>query len=260
VTPSTLFLGTGYTGAVTAAALRRDGGRVVTTSRVPRSPDVIRFALEDPSTWDALPDAEACVWLFPAQPLPLVREFARRVQPRFPSFVVIGTTSSYLPERTGAAVDETTRLDPQSERAQGEETLLLGGAIVLRSAGIYGPPVTPLPVRNPLDWLRHGLIRDGEKVVNLIHVGDLSLAIMAALRSPVRGEECIVADGQPRLWREIAAWGRERGYLQDIALPDRGGAGSKRLATEKLHRLLAPPFVHRDLWKELELLEEGRGC
>jgi nucleoside-diphosphate-sugar epimerase len=257
VTTPVLLLGTGYTGAVTAARLRRDGRQVVTTSREPRAPDAVRFALEDPSTWDGLPRAGACVWLFPAEPLPLVRDFARTILPRFASVVVIGTTSSYLPEGTGSAVDERTLLDTGSERVKGEDLLRQKGALILRSAGIYGPAVPPRPARNPLDWLRRGLIRDGEKIVNLIHVGDLALVIDAALRSSVAGEDFIVADGHPRAWKEIAAWGNARGFLPGITLPDLGGGGGKRLVTEKLQKMLAPAFAHGDLWRELDRLERG---
>jgi hypothetical protein len=242
---------------MTASLLRREGRQVVTTSRDPRSGDAVRFALEDPSTWDGLPGAGACVWLFPAEPFPLVRDFARMILPRFSSLVVIGTTSSYLPEGTGSPVDERTPLNSRSERVRGEILLREEGAVVLRSAGIYGPAVFPRPARNPLDWLRRGLIRDGEKILNLIHVGDLAQAIASALRSSVFGEDFIVADGHPRPWKEIAAWGNARGFLPGIALPDLGGGGGKRLVTDKLRKMLAPAFAHGDLWRELDRLEGG---
>lgn len=252
---SVLLLGTGYTGAFTAAALRRDGYPVTSTSRQPRSRDAVRFSLDDPTTWDALPPATACVWLFPAEPLRPVAEFVRRFHSRYPTMVVIGSTSSYVAEGKETRVDETTPLDSGLERVKGEEAMREQGALVLRSAGIYGPGVRTLPPRNPLDWLRRGLIRDGGRFVNLIHVEDLAAAIVAALRSSLRGEDFIVSDGHPRRWKEILSWANKQGYLNREELPDRGGEGSKRLETGKLHRLLSPTLTHRDLWKELEFLE-----
>jgi nucleoside-diphosphate-sugar epimerase len=256
VKSSVLLLGTGYTGAFTAAALRRDGYAVTSTSRQSRTRDAVRFSLDDLTTWDALPPATACVWLFPAEPLPAVTEFVRRFHSRFLTMVVIGTTSSYVAEGKETHVDETTPLDFGLERVKGEEAMREQGALVLRSAGIYGPGVHALPPRNPLDWLRRGLIRDGGRFVNFIQVEDLAAAIVAALRSSVRGEDFIVSDGQPRRWKEILSWANARGYLSMEALPDGGGEGSKRLETGKLHRLLAPTLTHRNLWKELEFLEK----
>ena len=144
-------------------------------------------------------------------------------------------------------------------RVQGEEVLMEEGAVVLRSAGIYGPPLGQLNARNPLDWLRAGMIASPESYLNLIHVKDLARTIVTALESEVSGDHFIVSDGTPRRWKEIEAWAVERGFVQAIrysGLPPRGP--SRRLSNHKLLFGLAPKLQNTDLYAELAVLENPR--
>lgn len=259
-----VVLGSGYTGEFLMDELRLRGFETAHSSRTPAlrrvpssQPPLFRFDLEDRETWQAPPFSWGCVWLFPAVPSGTVAEFVPHVSHRFERVVVIGTTSSYLPVKGNEPVTESAPLDHASSRVAGEELLRKKGAIVLRSAGIYGPAGLNAGRRNPLDWLRRGLISDAGRMLNLIQVKDLVTAIVAALESPLKEEQFIVTDGNPVRWGDIARWGKEKGYLDTeyFAETGRSQRESKHLSNEKLLAQLKPNFLHTDLWRELELLE-----
>ena len=259
-----VVLGSGYAGEFLMDALRFRGFETAHSSRTPAlrrvpasQPPLFRFDLEDRETWQALPSSWGCVWLFPAAPAGAVAEFATDFLGRCECVVVIGTTSSYASVKGTELVTEATPLDRTNPRVVGEEMLREKGANVLRSAGIYGPAGSNAGRRNPLDWLRRGLISDPGRLLNLIHVKDLVTAVVAALESPIKGEQFIVTDGNPVRWSDIATWGKEKGYLdkENFAGTARSQKESKYLSNEKLLVRLKPEFSHTDLWHELELLE-----
>jgi len=262
---SLLVLGAGYTGTA-CVDMARERGYVVTATW--RTQDVartglpeegrLRFSLGDRGTWDELPECPWGVLTFPVEPLPLVQEFAALLMKRVRRVVALGTTSSYLQSSQDQLLDEDATLDYSSPRVQGEEFLRLQGAIVLRSAGIYGPAVGGLQPRNPLDWLRSGSITDGAKFVNLVHVSDLAAAILAALESTAMGQQYIVSDGIPRRWKEIADWAGARGFLREYTFSGRAGRPSRQLSNQRLLTELKPSFRHTDLFREIEALESVR--
>lgn len=163
----------------------------------------------------------------------------------------MGTTSSYLQQGEGDIVSEVAPLDLESPRVKGEALLQKAGALVLRSAGIYGPG------RNPLDWLRSGRISSGAGFVNLVHADDLAAAIATGLESSIRSEDFIITDGTPMQWGTIAAWAVKMKYLTDVPWSGSAGRLSRRLSNAKMVSLLNPSLTHTDLFGELEHLEGG---
>lgn len=252
-----LILGAGYTGRVLLDDLRSRGYEVFySTRRTPGtngelSPGRFRFDLERPDTYHNIPDAEATAWLFPAEPVNLVRAFLPVLQKHTAHIVVVGSTSAYTDEHEDALLNEESALDTGSERVEAEEYLRGFGVLVLRAAGIYGPG------RNPLDWLRQGRIASGRKFVNLIHVADLAESLRLGMESSCRGETIIVSDGHPRRWDDIAGWASLKGFLEPVSFRSKESTGSRRLSNQKLQILLAPRLVHQDLYAQLESMEEG---
>jgi len=251
-----VILGYGYTGNVLARLIRQSGDVVVATTRnQPPFPagagavPLIQFDLNRPESWQNLPTCDGIVWTFPAAPLAQVRSLWSKVSPLTRSLVVIGTTSSYMATREGAETDEQAPLDRSNPRVEGEEFLRAEGSTVLRSAGIYGQG------RNPLDWLRRGSLPGPEKIVNLVHVEDLAISILAALEGRGRGEDFIVSDGSPKPWGEIARWAVARGYVPDVRWSGVPAAASRRLSNRKLLTTLSPELRHTDLFQELDTLE-----
>jgi nucleoside-diphosphate-sugar epimerase len=252
------ILGAGYTGRFLIRRLLDAGYDVIATRRRPPDhpdprPDLrwIPFDLEDEGTYHNIEPSWGVVWLFPPVPLAHVREFLKSRGAAFERSVVIGTTSSYLQKDDGDIVTEAAPIDVASPRVEGETLLQEEGAVVLRSAGIYGPG------RNPLDWLRLGRIPGGEGYVNLVHADDLAAAIVAGLESSIRSDHFIVTDGTPMQWGAIAAWALKRNLLTDVPWSGSAGRPWRRLSNAKLLSLLHPSLTHTDLFGELERLENG---
>ncbi len=199
-TPVTI-LGAGYVGA---ALLKRLPGAVATRRR--RGPDrsLIRFDLADRATWQQLPvSGRTVVITFPAEPCDLIEAFHAELLSQAAGVIALGSTSAYrLPPEAGEAVVEITEdapLDLNRERVRGEEWLREAGATILQLAGIFGPD------RDPADWLNRGRIRDGAKIVNLIHVDDIIAAILALVQRPMPGQRINVVNDEPIAWRDLRA-------------------------------------------------------
>jgi nucleoside-diphosphate-sugar epimerase len=174
--------------------------------------------------------------------------------------VVLGSTSAYdvggAREYPPAWIDESAPVDFGKPRVQGEEFLRTNcGAIVLRTAGIYGPD------RHPYEWIKSGRVVLSEKYVNLIHVEDLAAVCAAALKCARPGDVYNVSDGTPRTWRDIG--GSLHGA--EPVEPQTGEqkqASGKRITTAKLRLLLqeaGTSIHHPDLFRALEDLEQASG-
>jgi nucleoside-diphosphate-sugar epimerase len=261
---SSLFiLGSGYTGRYLYAAATARGSRVWATSRNPDTnlsdlPPHARltFDLERRETWPLIPPESHVMWCFPARPLTLVRDFAAARLTNIARLVVLGSTSAYrLPDPLADClppwIDETMPIDETQPRVQGEEYLrAYCGAVVLRTAGIYGPG------RNPLDWIRQQRVGYSDRYVNLIHVEDLAGICLDLCEQEVRGEIYNVSDGMPRTWNEICRQAQDRWGIP--AIVQRTGDNGKRIAIDKLQRRLNYRFKYPDLYHALALLEPHR--
>lgn len=228
------ILGAGYVGR---ALLARFPDADTTHRRQAHAPRTHAFDLEDPGTWANPPLAgHAVIWTFPAAPLEQVRRFFDARLREAAGLIVLGSTSAYELDAAGAVVtvDESSPLDRQQARVQGEEWLRAQGATVLQLAGIFGPG------REPADWLRSGRIKDGAKLVNLIHVEDIASVIAHLLAQPMPGQRLNVASGEPVAWRGLAARFRRLGTVPaELALPDsRADAFGKRVDITRLRSLM----------------------
>lgn len=238
MTSPVLLLGKGYTGSFLLQQLHSLHRPAVVATRHPNTTDELFFELSDQSTWDALPLCPAVVWLFPPTPLEHVRALAGKLFEKTRTLVVIGTTSSFLPQVSDAVVDESTPLNPLASRVLGEEYLRSRGAIVLRSAGIYGPAIDSFAARDPIDWMKRGLIGSSRQFLNVIHVIDLAGSIIAAIDGGKQGEQYIVSDGVPRRQEEILAQAKALGLISDVPFMGGRGQASKQLSNEKMRREL----------------------
>ncbi|MCC6208353.1 MAG: hypothetical protein IT488_09395 [Gammaproteobacteria bacterium] len=229
------ILGVGYVGQ----ALLRHFPTAAPTRRRALPPASATFDLHNPDTWDNPPLAgRTVVWTFPAEPLAHVQAFHAARLKDAAGLIVLGSTSAYrLADEASSSdltVTEESPLDMNQPRVQGEEWLRERGATVLRLAGIIGPG------RDPVGWLRKGLIRDGAKLVNLIHVDDIVAVIAHLLAHPQPGARISVANGEPLPWRELVARFKHDGRLPgDFVLAEsQAGACGKRVDAQRLRRLL----------------------
>lgn len=243
-----LVLGSGYLGGA-IAALEPDS---VHTSRNParRSADRtwVAFDAADPTSWSILAPGRfrgVVVALPLDERLPLGALWSALATTRAP-VVVIGSTSAF---GTAAEVTDTTAIDPSDPRAAAEERWRRNGAVVLHSAGIYGPR------RNPLDWLRGGRVRDLSRTVNLVHVADLARAARFTLANVAPGTRLVISDGHPRPWAEIALEASVRGWLPGWEPDAAGGPVTGKSVRPSLLAGSGFTLDHPDLLAELAILE-----
>lgn len=199
------------------------------------------FRLDDPETWSHPPlDGRAVVWTFPARPIERVQQFHRAALQATSNLIVLGSTSAYRVPSAEAqeagivTVSESSPLDMDQPRVVGEEWLRERGATILQLAGIVGPG------REPEAWLRAGRIKDGGKLVNLIHVEDIVSVIAHLLVHPVPGQRINVGNGEPVAWRAFAASLKRQGRLpMDHVLANSASPlHGKRVEVRRLRALL----------------------
>lgn len=254
-----VILGSGYTARYVLHFAAGYYSKVFATSREPAKnlghvtpSQRLLFDLSKQDSWKNVPDRADLLWCFPAAPLELVKQFAAAVTASARRIVVLGSTSAY--EVGGSLeypppwIDETAPIDLAKPRVQGEEFLRSNcNAIILRVAGIYGPG------RNPLDWIKRGRVGPSRKYVNLIHVEDLAMICLAALKQAKPGESYNVSDGTPRTWNEICAMAHLHWELTPPAASDHKEIG-KRISNTKLTKELGYTIQRPDLYQELDSL------
>jgi nucleoside-diphosphate-sugar epimerase len=256
------ILGAGYTGQALIRQLL-DRGYDVRASRrspaphgaFPGSVPHFLFDLLREETWHHVPDSWGCVWLFPAEPPAAVQKFLPVLLALSKRIIAIGTTSSYSQQVEDELLTESAPIALDRPRVQGEELLRENGAVILRSAGIYGPSFEGYSSRNPLDWIRRGRMRSLNGYLNLIHVEDLASVIVHALESTVRGDHFIVSDGTPMQWSAMYSWAVDMGFVGRGEFDESRREGSRRLSNAKLLAILQPNLNHIHLFPEIQLLE-----
>ncbi|MEN9360106.1 MAG: hypothetical protein RL095_1641 [Verrucomicrobiota bacterium] len=222
-----LVLGAGQVGE----ALLRLRPDALGSSRSGRD-GLLLFDLARPETWDCLPPASSVIWTFPPVPETPALAFGRRILASGSRLIVLASTSCHLAPELGR-LDENCPLDLAQERVRAEESLRREGAIVLALAGLHGPQ------RRPAEWIRRGLIRNGAKLVNLIHVEDAAAISLALLERASPGERFVASDGQGRPWSAIAA---ELG----LEVPS-GSPEGRRVDPARLLKLMPPDFHFRGI-------------
>ncbi len=231
-----VLLGCGFVGIHLLKELEKQNFQVFPTSRDPDKnqflkshPNKIRFDINEPLTYQNIPDNCEIIWLFPAKPLAKVIEFYNFIAAKSKIRIVLGTTSSYLAK--SGIIDESSELDLTKARVQGENFLLSKGAVILALSGIYNKE------RHPFSWLNKGLIKNSNKSVNLIHINDISKIILEIMASELSQERFNVSDGVKYWWKDIWKTGNEKGYVF-AGCPPESEAEDRLISNNKLRILL----------------------
>ncbi len=204
-----LILGYGYTASFLKDYLKNKepNSLILTTSR--QGGDHIQFNLHDESTWTNLPAAKVTFWTFPAEPINLVKKLYELKKEILGQVIVIGSTGAFKVDAIHQGVDETSELDQSQARVQGEEFLNQMGSILVFSSGIYGSQ------RNPLDWVKKGMVGRSQKWVNMIHVADLCQFLYQAYKIGLPKEKYIASDNNPKKWQEVIQYWESKGLIKD---------------------------------------------
>ncbi len=254
-----IILGGGFTGKVIYCQALKLQRPLFITSRNPElhlqsfpKSDRIGFDLENPESWNNLPEKGDLIWTFPATPVEQIERFIEKKGEIFHRFVVIGSTSAYQvdPKKGVVTVDESSPIHLTDPRVKGEELLRKSlDAMILRSAGIYGPG------RNPLDWIRKGRLKNGPHYLNLIHVEDLAGASLLALEKGIPGEVYNISDGNPRKISDLVETAGIRWNIPAPPISTEIDPG-KKVSNQKILHLLNYSIQFPDLYKALDRLQK----
>lgn len=221
MTKSTLVLGGGYVGVRLAEQLN---ATCTHRTKAKCLADDVQFDLSNADTWENLPAAETVIWTFPATPLSAVKAFYNKVLSHCSTLIVYASSSCYQTQGEDDIVTETSPLDLDRKRVEGEEWLRAQGATVLVLSGIYGPN------REPKSWLERGKITTPDKRVNLIHLNDIVNITDKIIHSekPTTSERFNLADGESLHWKTIAE------HYQIPITPSGKAYESKRVNNKKI--------------------------
>lgn len=246
-----LVFGAGYVGNAVFERLS-SVYNVLLTSRSGRTggegtpQDALLFALQRSETWKVVDSADFAVWTFPAavsfDDIQSALELCRLMRQRDIPLLILASTSCYQSSLPDQWVDEGFPLDLLQPRVCAEEQMRQQGCCVLALAGIYGPQ------RDPVQWLRRGLVKNGSQFINLIHVYDIVKIIERWLENPIGSIRVNVSDGRHRRWNELVLELKRLGLVEKEFSPFSESSPlqrSKRVANGLLlERLYSGPF-HR---------------
>ena len=228
----TLVLGKGYVGK----AFCKDNPTAIGTRRKVTGSGTPSFDLENSCTWKNIPPAENVIWTFPATSLAKIETFYEERLKNCQNLIVLASTSRYIVKRQKERIDENSELDKSLLRVQGEEFLKSKGATVVALAGIYGPD------RDPVSWLYKGLIKNPNKMLNLIHLSDIVAILNFLLKNPQKAETFNLSDGYAKSWKEI---GEKAGFY--FRMPGEREL-SKIITNDKIKMLLPDNYKFKDLY------------
>ncbi|MDQ2918732.1 MAG: NAD-dependent epimerase/dehydratase family protein [Verrucomicrobiota bacterium] len=174
---------------------------------------------------------------------------ARNLSAVFPDSLLLFTSSTSVYAQTnGEWVNESSPANPERETGrilrETEETVLGGGGVVTRLAGVYGPGRSALLTRFLAGDAQ--IDASGDRFLNQIHRDDIASALLLLVRHHLHKKEGVqiynVADHNPITQRDAYVWLATR--LQRpipstaaAATERKRGNSNKRVSSEKLQAL-----------------------
>lgn len=233
MTNTLLSFGHGYSARALARLLRRDGWRVLGTTRNPGGMSAEVSDTDELRAWpgDDLSDwlSEATHILTSVAPLPegdpVLTELESELAGRAPHLQWMGylSTTGVYGDHDGGWVDETTPLSPSTLRGEMRvkaESAWRGIAKntglplhIFRLAGIYGPG------RGPFAKVHAGTARrivKPNQVFSRIHVEDIAQVLAASIARPNPGAVYNVCDDDPAPPEDVIGHAAE---LLDLPIP-----------------------------------------
>lgn len=214
-----LSFGHGYSASAIAAMLLPLGWRIYGTTRNPETCDrlqsqgVIPLLWETPEIDSVIATCDAVLTSIAPNDIgdPVLMRYGDQLAQNAQRYSWVGylSTTGVYGDRNGDWVDETSSLDPATERGKrrvaaeaswrGIENLPLH---IFRLAGIYGPS------RGPFAKVRNGtaqrIIKPGQ-VFSRIHVDDIAQAVVASILHPNPGAVYNLCDDDPAPPQDVIA-------------------------------------------------------
>ena len=214
-TSTLLCFGYGYSARALAKHLIPAGWRIIGTYRREEAAALIEADGAEPAAFDRADPARATHILISVPPGgggdPVLNAFGAAISETGPAWLGYLSTTGVYGDTGGGEVDETSPLDPASDRsARRVEAeagwLSLDGvpAHIFRLAGIYGPG------RSALDQIRAGRARRIDRpgfAFSRIHVEDIAGVLAASIGAPNPGAVYNVCDNEPAPQADVIAYG-----------------------------------------------------
>jgi nucleoside-diphosphate-sugar epimerase len=193
-----------------------------------------------------------------------------------PKKMVHTSSTSVYGQTDGSLVKESSPAEPRSEMGQvlvAAERLLLEAvltqkipAVILRSAGIYGPGRGHLFLQYLKDQV--SIPGRGERLLNMIHRDDLAACILTALKSGRPGEIYNASDDEPVPQIHFFRWLSETlgknmppFVREDEAAPQKRPVTHKKVSNRKLRMelgcLLRYPTFRQGYTAEIQRLQDA---
>ncbi len=262
--PHLFCFGLGFTGQALARRLRKQGWTVSGTSRA-GGDDTLAFDGSAPLPASAFDGVTHLLISAPpgVQGDPVLNHHADDLARRAMQFQWAGylSTTGVYGDRQGDWVDETSPLEPSTERGHrrlAAETRWqsLGLPLhIFRLAGIYGPGRNQLV--SILDGTAKRIVKPGQ-IFSRIHVEDIAGVLEASIASPHPGRAYNVCDDEPCPPQEVVAFAAallQRQAPPEIAFADADlspmaksfYAESKRVSNQRMkeelgYKLLYPTY------------------
>jgi hypothetical protein len=236
MTSNCLILGTGYVGTYYLEKFPNSywTSRNPTESRPTKSQSLealnepIYFSLTDKESWENLPDCKNVLWAFAIKDSLEEEELALEFYDSYlidKNVIVYSSIGGYKVEtrnqgklyissRTNClkkmstnsfsyqnlsfiVIDEDSPIKMENARYRAEEKLRQKGALVLPIAGILGKN------RYPKRWIESDWIKEGQKVMNYIHVDDIVTLTDLLFKNFKAAERINLTNGDCKTYRQI---------------------------------------------------------
>lgn len=219
----TIIFGHGFCGSRLSSILENSSSTEI-PEKCPTN--LIPFDFNDSDTWSNLPDFDSAIITFKMENLSQSEKLANLLKDRK---VIILSSARNLKNITPAqTIDENTPLaDNQRVKC---ESFFEKHAVILYLGLIWGVN------RHPKKWLEEGRIKNGKKIINMIHVEDICHIVKRLLNSDIKSGKYLISDGHPLEWNELAE------YYNVKLNQTNPGVESRKFNTKKLQAILPEDY------------------
>ena len=222
----TIIFGHGFCGSRLTSIIDN-----VTSTEIPENCDtnLVPFDFNDSGTWKNLPDFDKAVITFKMENLCQSEKFADLLNNK--KVVILSSARNLKNSVPNQEIDEEFPL-ADNNRVKCE-SYFETHAVILYLGLIWGDN------RQPQKWLQEGRIKNGNKIINMIHVDDICHIVKLLLNSEIKSGKYLVSDGKPLEWNELAKL-----YKVKLDQADTG-IESRKFNTKKLQTFLPESYLFK---------------
>lgn len=222
----TIIFGHGFCGSRLASIIDN-----ATSTEIPDKCDssLVPFDFNDSNTWKNLPDFDSAVITFKMENQSQSEKFADLLKNK--KVVILSSARNLKNSVPNQEIDEEFPLADNDRVIC--ENYFEKNAVILYLGLIWGDN------RQPQKWLQEGRVKNGKKIINMIHVDDICHTVKLLLNSEIKSGKYLVSDGEPLEWNELAE-------LYNLKLDQaEPGIESRKFNTKKLQSFLPESYLFK---------------